>query len=467
MAPSSPDLTVVTIDTPSIGDRSYLVHDGTVGVVIDPQRDIDRVLAEIEAAGVMVTHVFETHVHNDYVSGGLALARRTGALYVLGASDDARFDHHGIVDGDEIHTGGLRIHAVHTPGHTHTHLSYVVSGGDDDPRAVFTGGSLLFGTVGRTDLVDEDSTEELTRAQYHSGRRLLADLPDDVTVHPTHGFGSFCSSSGGSDRSSGTVGHERVENLVVTIDDEDRFVDRLLAGLTEHPAYYAHMSLLNLAGPLEAALGHPGPVDAGQLRRRLEAGEWVIDLRDRTAYSADHLVGSIGIELDDPFSTYVGWLIPWGTRITLLGAHVEDIADAQRQLARIGLDQLGGAATGPLDLIAPDLARASYPVSDFRGLAKAIDDEGSDPVVVDVRRRDEWNAGHVPGSHNIPIHELLEHLHHVPAGELWVHCASGYRAAIATSLLARAGYSVVLIDDDYTAAVEAGFGPQVRSPSGG
>lgn len=447
---------VLIVETPSLGDRSYVVHDGSVAVVIDPQRDIDRLLAELDTASLRLTHVFETHVHNDYVSGGLALARRTGAEYVLCADDDARFERRGMADGDEIVTGSLTIRAVHTPGHTHTHLSYVVRDRTGEPRAVFTGGSLLYGTVGRTDLLGDADTEELTRAQYRSGRRLVEELDADVAVYPTHGFGSFCASSGGGDRTAGTIADERAENLVVTIDDEDRFVERLLAGLTEHPAYYAHMSLLNLAGPLEASLAPPVPVEADELRRRLDAGEWVVDLRSRKAFAADHLAGSIGVELDDGFSTYLGWLIPWGSRLTLLATTPEEVAAAQRQLVRIGLDQLGGAATGSLDDMATGIARSTHPVTDFGGLAAAV---GRDEalVVVDVRRRDEWQAGHVEGSRNLPLHELITHVHHAPDGELWVHCASGYRAAIGASLLARAGYPVVLIDDEFDRAEAAGL----------
>lgn len=455
MAPAT-DVQVTVIETPSLGDRSYLVHDGAHGVVIDPQRDLDRVFAEIEAAGVTVTHVLETHVHNDYVSGGLALARRTGARYVLAADDDARFERLGVRHGDQITSGTLGIEAVHTPGHTHTHLSYVVRDREGEPQAVFTGGSLLYGTVGRTDLLGAEHTDELTRAQHRSGRHLVESLPEHVAVYPTHGFGSFCASSGGGDRTSGTIADERRENLVATIDDVDRFVEHLLAGLTDHPAYYAHMSPLNLAGAFEAALVPPAVVDVDELRGRIDAGEWVVDLRARRAFAADHLSGTIGIELDDPFSTYLGWLIPWGSRLTLLGASSEQVADAQRQLVRIGIDQLGGARTGTLDELAGSIERAGYPVVGFVDLAAALD-RGDSLKIVDARRRDEWDEGHIDGAVNVPLHELLDHLHHVPSGQLWVHCASGYRAAIAASLLARAGYEVVLVDGDFADAEDAGL----------
>jgi hydroxyacylglutathione hydrolase len=464
---------VEIIETPSLGDRSYVVHDGTDAFVVDPQRDIDRVLATLEQAGVRLVQIFETHIHNDYVSGGLALARRTAAEYAVPAGDQVVFDHRSLADGEEIRVGSMLVRAVHTPGHTHSHLSYVVIEDGGGPTAVFTGGSLLYGTVGRTDLIDESETEGLTRAQHRSVRGLVNDLPDHVAVYPTHGFGSFCASSGGGDRSSGTIAEERAENLALTIDDQDRFVERLMDGLSEHPAYYAHMSLLNRSGPFEADLSLPSRVETEELRRRLMAGEWVVDLRCRRAFAADHFAGAIGVELDDPYSTYIGWLIPWGSRLTLIAERPEQVAEAQRQLIRIGVDQLGGAATGALEQIGPTLVRSSFPVSEFVGLAARVgadadvgaktdaDDAstslGLRAVVVDVRRRDEWCVGHVKGSVSLPLHQLLEHRHRLPEGELWVHCTSGYRAAIASSLLARAGYPVVLIDDAFANAADAGL----------
>ena len=185
---------ILTIETASLGDRSYLVTDGTVAAVIDPQRDIDRVLDLVEERGLSVTDVFETHVHNDYVSGGLELTRRTGATYHMHADDDVAVDRHPLTDGDRVAVGEFAVRAIHTPGHTPTHLSYAV---EQDGRdvAVFTGGSMLFGSVGRTDLVAEDMTEDLTRSQYRSVRRLGDELDAEAEVYPTHGFGSFCSAS--------------------------------------------------------------------------------------------------------------------------------------------------------------------------------------------------------------------------------------------------------------------------------
>jgi len=445
--------TVVTIDTPELGDRSYLVHDGEVALVIDPQRDIDRVLAVAEQAGVRIACVAETHLHNDYVTGGLALVEATGADYLVAAADDVGYDRHPVGDGDEVKVGTMVVQVVATPGHTPHHLSYVVVA-DGRPEAVFTGGSLLYGTVGRTDLIGPDMTEELTRAQWRSARRLAAELPAEVAVYPTHGFGSFCSSAKSTAVASGTLADEVRGNLALQIDDEDRFVATLLAGLTAYPRYYAHMGPLNRQGPPPVRLDPPAAVDAEELGRRLRAGEWVVDLRARRAYAASHLVGTVGIELGQLFATYLGWVLPWDAPITLVGDTADEVAAAQRQLVRIGIDELAGAAVGGLAALAAAGPTRSYPVSDFAGLAAA---GPAAEVVLDVRRDDERAGGWIEGSIHIPLQDLLERLDEVPDRELWVHCAAGFRASLAASLLDRAGRRVVLIDDDFGRAAAAGL----------
>ncbi|MGH3930250.1 MAG: MBL fold metallo-hydrolase [Pseudonocardiaceae bacterium] len=440
---------IEVVQTSELGDRSYIAHDGVSAVVIDPQRDLDRIEAVLADKGLTCTVVLETHVHNDYVTGGYELARRTGARYVLSAADAVDFDRHAVRDGDEVIAGRLRIRAVATPGHTDTHLAYIIDAPSEvppEPPAVFTGGSLLYGSVGRTDLVDPARTEELTRAQFRSARRLADLLGDDALVFPTHGFGSFCSAGSASSDESSTMGQERARNDALTETDEDTFVTRLVAGLTAYPRYYAHMDARNRQGPGAADLSAPEPVEPDELRKRIAAGQWVVDLRDRTAYAAEHLAGSIGIALGQQFSTYLGWLIPWGTPLTLIGDSADQVADAQRQLVRIGIDRPAGAAVGsPSELAAGDELR-SYRRASFADLAA---ESGTGPMVLDVRRDDERAAGHLPGSIHVPLHSLLERLDEIPDTQLWVHCASGFRAAMATSLLDRAGHDVVLIDADY------------------
>lgn len=447
---------VEVVRTDELGDRSYVVHDGSVAVVVDPQRDIDRVERYLTAAGVAASLILETHIHNDYVTGGYQLAQRTGARYAVNAADPVAFDRLQLRDGDTLMAGSLRVRVMATPGHTDTHLAYVVTdtSAPGEPPAVFTGGSLLYGSVGRTDLVDEARTGELTRAQFRSVHRLAGELPDEARIYPTHGFGSFCSAGSAVGGDASTLGIERVRNDALIALDEQSFVDTLVANLTAYPAYYAHMAPRNLRGPQPVDLSVPQTVDAAELAKRIAGGEWVVDLRDRALYAADHLAGSIGIALGPQFATYLGWLTPWDTPITLIGDSPGQVAAAQRQLVRIGIDRPAGAATDDLDtLTAPGQDRRHYPRVTFA----AIRDADPSDIVLDVRRDDERAAGYLPGSAHVPLHQLLTRLADLPAGRLWVHCASGFRASIAASLLDRAGHDVILIDDDYAHAVELGL----------
>jgi glyoxylase-like metal-dependent hydrolase (beta-lactamase superfamily II)/rhodanese-related sulfurtransferase len=446
---------VETIQTSELGDRSYVVHDGRTAVVVDPQRDTDRVERLLQQRGLTLAAVAETHIHNDYVTGGLELARRTGADYLVNQEDDVSFDRRPVADGEELRYGDLVVGVIATPGHTFHHLSYAVRPATGPSRvAVFTGGSLLYGSVGRTDLLGEEHTETLTRAQFHSARTLVERLGDDTEVFPTHGFGSFCSSGSTSGDETSTIGEQRKRNDALLEDDEDAFVERLVAGLTAYPAYYAHMGARNQAGPEAPDLSPAEPVDAGELRRRIDDGAWVVDLRSRTVYCAGHVPGTVSIELGDQFSTYVGWLLPWDVPITLLAESAEQVATAQRQLVRIGIERPAGAAVGSVGELVDGREPAALRRVSFTELAE----RGSDGVtVLDVRREDERQESAIPGSAHLPIHHLVQRLDEVPDGQLWVHCASGFRATIAASILERAGHDVVLIDDEYDNAKKLGL----------
>jgi len=460
-----------TIATSGLGDRSYLATDGEVAVVIDPQRDIDRVLELASDLGVAVTHVAETHIHNDYVTGGLDLAQRTGAAYLVNAADEVGFDRTPIADGEQVTAGTMGLQAIATPGHTHHHLSYALLDTTADAGgevvAVFTGGSMLYGTTGRTDLVSPEDTVELTHAQYHSVRRLVAELPAAAAVYPTHGFGSFCASTPASGADGSTVGQEATTNPALTQDEQD-YVDALIAGLGAFPTYYARMGPANTAGPAPVDLSAPEPVDPAELRRRLEAGQWVIDLRERTAFAAGHLPGSLGYELSTPFVTYFGWTFDFDAELTLIGDDPQQVADAQRELVRIGIDRFAGAATGPIESLDAGQGLRSYPVSDFAALAAARAQHGrSGLFIVDARRDEERAAGGVQGSVHIPLHELAARRDEVPDGQVWVYCGSGYRASIAASMLDRPGRDLVLINDDWPRAAEAGLPITDRSATSG
>ncbi len=435
---------IATIKTPSLGDRSYLVTDGAVGLVVDPQRDIDRVLALTASRGIVVTHVFETHIHNDYLTGGLALARATGAAYHVSAADEVMFDHVAIADGDEVDVGAsMRVRVISTPGHTFTHLAYAL---EDTATgavvAVFTGGSLLHGSTGRPDLLGAEHAPALAAAQHASARRLAAMLPGDAVIYPTHGFGSFCAASlPGSDGS--TIGDEQLVNPALTL-DEDAYVAGLLAGLDDYPAYYARMAPTNAAGPEPADLAPLAASGAAEIGERIDAGEWVVDLRDRRVFASGHVPGSLSFAYGDSLVPNLGWLIPRDTPLTLIGDSPEQVADAQRDLARIGIDRIAGWA-GPPHGWAPHLT--SYPVCDFAFLAAAWRHE---PVaVLDVRRRLEWSESHIDGALHVPLHHLPARILDLPPGPIWVHCQAGYRASIAASILHAAGREVTAIDDDY------------------
>ncbi|TYK46078.1 MBL fold metallo-hydrolase [Actinomadura decatromicini] len=444
---------IVAMDTPSLGDRSYLVTDGTVAFVVDPQRDIDRMLAAARERGVEIVDVFETHVHNDYVTGGLALARATGAAYHLNAADPVAFAHDPVGDGDVIEVGAqMRVRALATPGHTFTHLSYALDA-PGRPPAVFTGGSLLYGTSGRPDLLGAEHASELAAAQYGSAHRLADELPDEAEIYPTHGFGSFCSATQ-SQAASSTIGRERRGNPVLTL-DEAAYVESLLAGLDAYPAYYAHMEPINTAGPRAPDLSPPRRADAAELRRRIQDGEWVVDLRSRTAFAAGHMAGTLNFGQDGSLATYLGWLIPWGTPLTLLGRTSDDVAAAQRELVRIGIDRPAASATGGPEQWAGGEELASHQVASFADLAAVRHHR---PVtVLDVRRDAEWDESHVEGAVHVPLHDLPARLDRVPPGEVWVHCGTGYRASIAASLLAAAGRRVVVVDDEYGSAARTGL----------
>ncbi|PGH47104.1 MBL fold metallo-hydrolase [Streptomyces sp. Ru87] len=455
---------VDTVESEGIGNRSYLAGGPESAVVVDPQRDIDRVLAVAARRGVRIARVVETHVHNDYVSGGPELARVTGARHLLPDGAEVSFPRDAVADDDTVPVDErLLLRALATPGHTPHHTSYVL---EEDGRAVaaFTGGSLLIGTVGRPDLVAPRLTEGLARAQHASAHRLAGALGDDVSVHPTHGFGSFCSSAQ-VDRDSTTVGEERASNDAL-VKDADTFVADLIAGLDDIPAHYAHLGPVNAAGAAPVDLTPPRHADAGEIARRLAEGEWVVDLRDRVAYAEGHVAGSFNFEADGKLATYLAWLVPRGKPVTLLAESAGQLAAAQRELVRVGIDRPASAATGsPRSWLRDGELPRSFPRAAFAELGPPPEDgaaHGGGPadagvVLLDVRRDSERAAGRIDGSVHIPVHELHDRIGEVPPGQVWVHCAGGLRSAIAASLLDAADRSVVAVDDGVDAAERAGL----------
>lgn len=446
-------MNIQTIETESLGNRGYLIDDGSVAVAIDVQRDYQRWIDAATSAGVTITHVFETHMHNDYVTGGYQLAVKLNATYVIPQDSGADFEAYEIGDNEVMDIGKLQAQALHTPGHTEHHMSYQLS--DGSKSAIFTGGGILYGTVGRTDLVSSEKTEVLTQAQYDSAHRLGNDLSDDAEVYPTHGFGSFCSSAEGSGASSSTIGTEKKSNIVFTA-ERDEFIQQIISGLGPYPRYYEHMGEANQTGPGDVRQLHIHSYAADEIGAQLrQDNSWVIDTRSRKLFAAHHPQGAVGIELGKSFATYAGWIVPWSDRLLLVGDTEQVLLEAYKELSRIGMDSFVDGATDDMQSYLNAGDKASYKIASFADLKDKLHDK---PYILDVRQKAERNNSHIPGSQHIPLQEVLERIDETPDDkEIWVHCASGYRASIAASLLSKMGRTPVLINDDCNKAVDIGL----------
>jgi glyoxylase-like metal-dependent hydrolase (beta-lactamase superfamily II)/rhodanese-related sulfurtransferase len=458
-------LTTVTFDAPGLGDRSYLLSDGEVGVVVDPQRDPSPYLQAAERLGVRVMAVLETHIHNDYLSGGPGLAGATGATYAIPAGESVSFagELRALDDGETLIAGGLVVTAIATAGHTAHHLAYVVKpAGDasDEPLAeqvVCTGGSLLHNATGRTDLLGPGLAEALARSQWRSVRLLLTSLPKHARILPTHGFGSFCSATPAHGEAGGepTIGQELEQNPAALLEEEE-FIAALLRDPLPIPAYYRYMAPLNRKGPAAPSF-RPVPELGGEaLDNATRGAEWIVDLRQRREYAAGHIPGTLNLELGENLTTYLGWIVPWEADLVLLAEAEDEIAEARRLIARIGREELSGSALWGRAVSGPE-ARGrlgEYPVATFADLAEAwSEQEASTPWVFDVRHRYEWQAGHLLGARHLALPELVASRAEVPTTvPVWVHCGGGFRAAAAASLLSGWGASPILIDDPWSNA---------------
>jgi glyoxylase-like metal-dependent hydrolase (beta-lactamase superfamily II)/rhodanese-related sulfurtransferase len=436
--------------TPGLGDATYLIGSAGEAVVVDPQRDASRFLRAAARRGWRVVGVLETHVHNDYLSGALEIRAVTGAPIVAPARGGYGFPHRAADEGDLVEAGGLRLVARATPGHTPEHISWDVhEDGAQVPAALLTGGSLLAGSVGRTDLLGPGRLAELTALQYRTLRRL-ASLPDETRVLPTHGSGSFCVAGPAIGERVTTLGVERARNPLLAADDEIAFAATLLAGLGEYPRYYRHMAPLNRAGP--PVLGDApsaAPLDPSAFAAAMETGAHVVDARDRVRFAGAHLPGSWNIELDDSFAAYVGWMLPFDAPLLLVLPDPAEAAarETVTQLSRIGFDRVVGHLDGGLDAWQADGRQvASYPVLSAQEAASA-QARGQTGELLDVRQPIEWrDEGIVPGARRIFVGDLPDRLEGLPRdAEITVLCKSGARAAIAASLLDRAGIPVRLV----------------------
>lgn len=425
------------IRTEGLGDSTYiLAHDG-LGLIVDPQRDIDRFVSVVDELDVEIRWVFETHLHNDYVSGGLDAAKALGADLILPAGAAPAFRHTPAFHNEEMTHGDVTVRPLHTPGHTPEHTSFLITIAGDE-AAVFSGGSLLVASAGRSDLLGAERSDTLARLQYQSINRL-ARLEDDTLLYPTHGAGSFCSASASSGHSS-TIGTERKSNPALQPQSEEEFVQSHLSGLAAYPDYYRYMAPINLAGPEPLVLDPPPTLDENSYDR-VSSSAITIDARSKKAFAAGHLSGSIGIELRNDFGVWVGWVTEHNAQLILVMEDGQSLDEAQRQLSRIGYDRVVGVVR---DLHEWDRDLESFPTHDVDAFIGRM----TEGQVLDVRAPDEWSDGVLDGSFMRYVPDIYESLPDLDRDQpVLVACGTGYRASIAASELERQGFRTeVLID---------------------
>ncbi len=439
-----------------LAQTSYLIACGKagVGVVIDPNRDIEQYVEAAEAEGIRIASVTETHIHADFVSGARALAERTGATLYLSDEGDANWKHAfakaaGAVlvrDGDEFGVGNIRVQVIHTPGHTPEHVSFLITdrAAAAEPIGIVTGDFVFVGDVGRPDLLERAANLEGTMRT--AARSLFASLnkfknyPDWLQIWPGHGAGSACG-KGLSSVPHSTVGYERRFNWAFSITDEETFVDAVLDGQPEPPKYFANMKRVNKLGVPAFDFGAvPRRAGIAEIRQALKSGVPVVDARLADAFAAGHIPGTINIPLNKSFNTWAGWFIPYDAPFLLIAADADAVTATVRDLAMIGLDRVAGAAHrdvldawtadgGALDTI-PQILAAE--------LAERL--RNGSVTVLDVRGRTEWEAGHIPGVANVPVGLLRDRFAEVPRnGTVVLQCQGGGRSSIGASVLRALG----------------------------
>ena len=438
-----------------LAQASYLIGCAVTGeaLVIDANRDVQQYIDAAAAEQLRITHVSETHIHADYVSGSRELARMTGARLFLSAEGGkdwqykfAQADGATLVrDGDLIKVGNIRIEVMHTPGHTPEHISFVVTdtAGANAPMGIATGDFVFVGDVGRPDLLEKaakiaNTMEEGARTLFHSLERFRA-LPDFIQVWPGHGAGSACGKSLGAVPTS-TVGYEKRFNWGVGTTTEQDFVAMVLAGQPEPPLYFAEMKRINRDGPpILGGFRLPARGDASALEQALISNAAVLDIRSAADFAAGHIAGTTNIPLNKSFSTWAGWLVKYNQPIHLIGTE-QDVTRAVRELAMIGLDHVAAWYNPAIGGEWKSLAIPIRTVAQVDAAALAPRIAKGEVTVIDVRNRTEYDAGHLPGSLHIPVGYLEERLAEIPREKpIVVQCQSGARSAIATSVLQRLG----------------------------
>ncbi|HEY0871940.1 MAG TPA: rhodanese-like domain-containing protein [Vicinamibacterales bacterium] len=444
---------------PKLAQASYLIASTEVGkaVVIDANRDVQQYVRAAAEENVSITHVTETHIHADFVSGSRELAARTGAQLYLSAEGGPDWQYAfakeaGAIllkDGDAFDVGSVRIQALHTPGHTPEHLAFLVTDTSvaAEPLALVSGDFVFVGDVGRPDLLEKaahvaGTMKESARTLFTSLKRL-EPFPGHLQIWPGHGAGSACGKGLGSLPQS-TLGYERLTNWGLRPMTEDEFVDRVLSGQPDPPKYFGEMKRINREGPrLLGALALPERLSTDRLAGLLGADALVIDTRPAAEFAEGHIPGTINIPLNRAFTTWAGWLVPYDADFYLL---VDDrstnrVMEAVRDLAMIGLDRLRGyvslEALTDWEKSRGALERTAQIGVD--GLATAA--LAGEADVLDVRSQAEWESGHIPNATHIPLGELASQLDRLsPDRPLIVHCQGGTRSAIAASILQARGF---------------------------
>lgn len=446
-----------------LAQASYLVGCSATGeaLVVDPNRDVAQYMDAAAEEGLKVTHVTETHIHADYVSGLRELVDRTGARAYL--SDEggpgwqygfaADIDAVLLRDGDEFRVGNIRIQALHTPGHTPEHMTFLVTdtAGADRPMGAFTGDFIFVGDVGRPDLLEKAAgvvgTMEAGARQLHGSLQRFREQPEWLQLWPGHGAGSACGKALGAVPST-TLGYEQRFNWGFSHPDEQQFVDAVLAGQPEPPKYFAEMKRMNRDGPrVLGEFRRPAQGNADALDAALRDGAVVVDARAWAEFRQGHVPGTVSIPLNRSFTTWAGWLVPYDRDFHIIAPSAGDhgVDEALRDLAMIGLDR--AAAWYPAEVVAAWEARGGRldRVEEASPSDVMAQYEKGEALVLDVRGQGEWDAGHVPGATHIPLGYLPERLGELPRDRpLVVHCKAGGRSAIATSILKRAGFSQVV-----------------------
>ena len=468
---------------PSLAQYAYLVgcQKTKTALVIDPERDIDRYIAAAEAEGLTITAVAETHIHADFLSGAREFAEQQGATVYLSAEGGPDWsygwgegcDIHLLRDGDTFRIGNIDVRAIHTPGHTPEHLSYLITdkgGGADEPLGLASGDFVFVGDLGRPDLLEtaagQEGAQEPAARQLFDSLQKLKELPDFLQIWPGHGAGSACGKSLGAVPQS-TLGYEMKFNDAVQSakGGEAAFVRAILEGQPEPPLYFARMKRQNRDGPpLLGTLPRPASIPAAEIDAIVDDERVVVlDTRPRRTFMDGHLRGSILAPLGASFATVAGSYVEEGRPIYLV-VEEDRVEEAVRALVRIGLDDVRG-------VIEPSALAAYGDGNDRLEMLKRIDFDEVDgrrhytnAAVVDVRRQEEWDRKHIPGAIHIPHVRLLDHLDELPRDKtLLVHCQSGVRAAVASALLAAHGFYVAYVDDAFDNWKERHLQPGVEA----